>query len=108
MDMNGIDRMLSQLRTAAAIAGRKPELKSAEQPAEKADFSNALKNSLDQVARGQNEAARLSRAFSVGDPDTNLQDVMIAMQKSTISFQQTIQVRNRLVQAYHDIMNMPV
>ena len=107
MDMNGIDRMLSQLRTAAALAGRKPTLSSAEPP-EKADFSNVLKNSLDQVNRAQNEATRLSRAFSVGDPDTNLQDVMIAMQKSTISFQQAVQVRNRLVQAYHDIMNMPV
>jgi flagellar hook-basal body complex protein FliE len=107
MDMNGIDRMLSQLRTAAALANRKPELKSGE-AAPKAEFSNVLKNSLDQVSRTQNEAARLSRAFSAGDPDTNLQDVMIAMQKSTISFQQAIQVRNKLVQAYHDIMNMPV
>lgn len=107
MDMNGIDRMLSQLRTAAALASRKPELKSSE-PAPKADFSNMLKNSLEQVNRAQNEAVRMSRAFSVGDPDTNLQDVMIAMQKSTISFQQAIQVRNRLVQAYHDVMNMQV
>ena len=107
MDMNGIDRMLSQLRTAAALAGRKPEQKPAE-AGQKADFSNVLKNSLDQVSRTQNEAAQLSRSFSVGDPDTNLQDVMIAIQKSTISFQQAVQVRNRLVQAYHDIMNMSV
>jgi flagellar hook-basal body complex protein FliE len=107
MDMNGIDRMLSQLRTAAALANRKPELKPAEE-APKSDFSNVLKNSLDQVNRAQGEAARLSRSFTVGDPDTNLQDVMIAMQKSTISFQQAVQVRNKLVQAYHDIMNMPV
>ena len=110
MDATGIDRMLSQLRTAQALASRKPEARIAapEAGAPKADFSNVLKNSLDQVNRTQNEAGRLSRAFSLGDPATNLQDVMIAMQKSTISFQQAVQVRNRLVQAYHDIMNMPV
>ena len=44
----------------------------------------------------------------MGDPNTNLQDVMISMQKSTIAFQQTIQVRNKLVQAYQEIMNMQV
>ena len=108
MDMNGIDRVLSQLRTAAALAQRKPELKAAQEAPTKADFTTVLKSSLDQVSRAQNEATRLSRAFSVGDPETNLQDVVIAMQKSTISFQQAVQVRNRLVQAYHDIMNMPV
>jgi flagellar hook-basal body complex protein FliE len=107
MDMNGIDRMLSQLRTAAALASRKPEAKAAE-GAPKADFSDVLKSSLDQVNRAQNDAVQLSRAFTVGDPDTNLQDVMISIQKSNIAFQQAVQVRNRLVQAYHDIMNMQV
>jgi flagellar hook-basal body complex protein FliE len=107
MDMNGIDRMLSQLRTAAALASRKPESKAAE-GAPKADFSDVLKSSLDQVNRAQNDAVQLSRAFTVGDPDTNLQDVMISIQKSNIAFQQAVQVRNRLVQAYHDIMNMQV
>jgi flagellar hook-basal body complex protein FliE len=107
MDMNGIDRMLSQLRTASALASRKPEQKAPE-AGEKGDFSNVLKNSLDQVNRAQNDAVQLSKSFSVGDPDTNLQDVMISIQKSTIAFQQAVQVRNRLVQAYHDIMNMSV
>jgi flagellar hook-basal body complex protein FliE len=108
MDMNGIDRMLSQLRTAAALAQRKPEVRNAAEPEEKADFTSVLKNSLEQVNQSQNEAKRLSRAFSVGDPETNLQDVVMAMQKSTISFQQAVQVRNKLVQAYQDIMNMPI
>jgi flagellar hook-basal body complex protein FliE len=107
MDMNGIDRMLSQLRTAAALASRKPEARPAEGE-RKTDFSEVLKSSLDQVNRTQNDAVQLSRAFTVGDPDTNLQDVMISMQKSNIAFQQAVQVRNRLVQAYHDIMNMQV
>ena len=108
METSGIDRMLSQLRTAAALAGRKPEPKSGAEATPKADFADALKSSLNEVNRVQNEAAKLSRDFTVGDPNTNLQDVVISMQKSTIAFQQTIQVRNKLVQAYHDIMNMQV
>ena len=109
METTGIDRMLSQLRTAAALAARKPEAaKSAETAAPKADFADALKASLNEVSRVQNESVKLSRDFTMGDPNTNLQDVMISMQKSTIAFQQTIQVRNKLVQAYHEIMNMQV
>jgi len=108
METSGIDRMLSQLRTAAALAGRKPEGKSGAEATPKADFADALKSSLNEVNRVQNEAAKLSRDFTVGDPNTNLQDVVISMQKSTIAFQQTIQVRNKMVQAYHDIMNMQV
>ena len=109
MDTTGIDRMLSQVRTAAAIAGRKAEPKEvAETGAPKASFGDALKASLGEVNRAQNEAAKLSHDFTVGDPNTNLQDVVISMQKSTIAFQQAVQVRNKLVQAYHDIMNMQV
>ncbi len=108
METSGIDRMLSQLRTAAALAGRKPEAKTGAEATPKVDFADALKSSLNEVNRVQNESARLSRDFTVGDPNTNLQDVVISMQKSTIAFQQTIQVRNKLVQAYHDIMNMQV
>lgn len=109
METSGIERMLSQLRTAAALAGRKPEPKSGGvEGAPKADFADALKSSLNEVNRVQNEAAKLSKDFTVGDPNTNLQDVVISMQKSTIAFQQTIQVRNKLVQAYQDIMNMQV
>jgi flagellar hook-basal body complex protein FliE len=109
MDTTGVDRMLSQLRTAAALAKGKPQVKpAAEAGTPKADFSAVLKDSLNQVSQTQNDAVKLSRAFSVGDPNTNLQDVVVAMNKSTISFQQAIQVRNKLVQAYHDIMNMQV
>ena len=110
MDNIGIDRMLSQLRTAQALASRRPEAKSVapEGGAAKADFSTLLKDSLNQVAKTQNDAVHLSKAFSLGDPNTNLQDVMIAMQKSTISFQQAIQVRNKVVQAYQEIMNLAV
>ena len=109
MDTTGIDRMLSQLRTAAALAARKPQTPStAEAAPAKADFGEVLKSSLNEVARTQNQAAALTKSFTVGDPNTNIQEVMVAMQKANISFQQAVQVRNKLVQAYHEIMNMQV
>jgi flagellar hook-basal body complex protein FliE len=110
METTGLDRMLSQLRTAQALASRKPQAPAAvaESSPKEGDFANVLKSSLGEVARLQNQAESTSKAFTVGDPNTNLQDVMISMQKSTIAFQQAVQVRNKLVQAYHDIMNMQV
>ena len=111
MEISGIDRMLAQLRTAAALAARKPQAPSgpkATAPVQKSDFANVFKNSLEQINSVQQEAAKLSQDFTLDDPGTNLHDVMISMQKSTIAFQQAVQVRNRLVQAYHEIMNMQV
>ncbi|MGZ8154703.1 MAG: flagellar hook-basal body complex protein FliE [Burkholderiales bacterium] len=107
MEITGIDRMLAQLRTAAALAARKPQVE-AKPAAEKGDFASALKVSLEQVNRTQQDAAKLSRDFTLGDPGTNLNDVVVSMQKANISFQQAVQVRNKLVQAYHEIMNMQV
>ena len=49
-----------------------------------------------------------ARDFELGVPDSSLNEVMISMQKANLSFQQMVQVRNRLVSAYHDIMNMQV
>ena len=108
METTGIDRMLSQLRTAQALASRSPAAKPEAKATPKADFADALKASLNEVSRVQNESAKASRDFTLGDPNTNLQDVVISMQKSTIAFQQAVQVRNKLVQAYHEIMNMQV
>ena len=72
------------------------------------DFSQALKTQLDQVnAIGQN-AQKLGERFSLGEDSVNLSDVMMAGQKSSIALQATIQVRNKLVTAYTDIMNMQV
>ncbi|MCK7498324.1 MAG: flagellar hook-basal body complex protein FliE [Comamonadaceae bacterium] len=67
-----------------------------------------LKSALDQVNQAQQSAQRMAQDFSAGNPNVNLQDVMINLQKANLSFQQMVQVRNRLVNAYQDIMNMPV
>ena len=72
------------------------------------DFSTVLRNSLDHVNNAQQRATKLTRAFELGEPDANLTEAMIAMQKASLSFQYTLQVRNKLVAAYQDIMSMPV
>ena len=74
----------------------------------KLSFSDALKNSLQQVSNSQKHAAELGQRFAMGDDSVSLSDTMIAMQKSSIAFQATVQVRNKLVSAYHEIMNMQV
>lgn len=71
-------------------------------------FGAALKNALNSVNTIQQDANTLSRSYELGEPGVDLTRVMIASQKSTIAFQATMQVRNKLVSAYQDIMNMPI
>ena len=71
-------------------------------------FVNALQASLAQVNASQQQASKLGQAFEKGEGNVDLQDVMVAMQKANVSFQGAVQVRNRLVSAYHDIMNMQI
>ncbi len=74
----------------------------------KVSFSDALKKMLDSVNEQQLKSDGLSRRFALGDDSVNLSDVMIERQKSSLSLQATVQVRNKLVSAYHEIMNMQV
>lgn len=72
------------------------------------DFQSMFKNAIDNVNDNQKTAAQLATRFEQGDPSIDLPEVMIALQKSSVSFQAMTQVRNKLVEAYKDIMNMPV
>ena len=74
----------------------------------KVSFSDALKAQLDNVSKAQDQADEMGKKFAAGDDSVSLSDTMIAMQKASITFQATVQVRNKLVSAYHDIMNMQV
>jgi len=74
----------------------------------KVSFSDALKKMLDSVNEQQSKADGLSQRFALGDDNVNLSDVMIERQKASLSLQATVQVRNKLVSAYHEIMNMQV
>lgn len=71
-------------------------------------FKDALGQALGSVSATQNASADLQRRFTAGDPTVSLEQTMVAMQKSQIAFQGAVTVRNRLVSAYTDIMNMSV
>lgn len=101
--------MMTQLKAAAAAAkGDIAKPVQGEKPAARLDFATALRASLDEVNKSQNAAEQLGQRFALGDNSVNLSDVMIAGQKANISFQATVQVRNKLVSAYQDIMSMQV
>ena len=76
--------------------------------AESGGFSGALKSALGSVSAAQNEATRLQREVQFENPKVSLEETMVAIQKAQIGFQATLHVRNRMVQAYTDIMNMQV
>jgi flagellar hook-basal body complex protein FliE len=73
-----------------------------------AGFSQALTQALQSVSASQNQAAAMQREVQMDNPTVSIEETMVAMQKAQIGFQATLQVRNRLVQAYSDIMNMQV
>ena len=71
-------------------------------------FAAELSRSLDRVSHAQNAANTQAKAFEMGDPDISLSNVMIDLQKAGLAFQASVQVRNRLVDAYKEIANMAV
>lgn len=72
------------------------------------DFADLVTRSLSQVGASQNQAESLAKQYQLGQNDVSLEDAMISMQKANIGFQATVQVRNKLVSAYNDVMNMPL
>jgi flagellar hook-basal body complex protein FliE len=104
MNEISVDQLLVQMRS---MAEKTQGLQvNTNQTEGMADFSTMLKSSVDKVNEVQQQAGQLKTAFELGDKDTNLADVMIGVQKANLSFQAMTQVRNRLVSAYQDVMNM--
>jgi len=106
MDIQGINQVLSELRAVSQLAAGSTPAGTAAGGA--ADFGQILKGALEQVNASQTQAQQLAREFSLGAPGVNLQDAMINLQKASLSFQQLVQVRNKVVSAYHEIMNMQI
>jgi flagellar hook-basal body complex protein FliE len=71
-------------------------------------FVDMLKKSLEQVNKDQNTADTAAVQYQTGQNNVSLEDAMVSMQKANISFQAAVQVRNRLVSAYTDVMNMQI
>jgi flagellar hook-basal body complex protein FliE len=111
MDKIQMNALLTELKAGAALAsgsktsGTAPAGSLGRQPV---DFSALLRGTLDQVNDSQKTSQALAREFQLGNPKVSLEDTMVALQKSSLSFQFLVQVRNKVVSAYNDIMNMQV
>ncbi|MFT4583497.1 MAG: flagellar hook-basal body complex protein FliE [Gammaproteobacteria bacterium] len=106
MSQIDINSVLAQMRTMAAQARTIEPI--ALPSVEAGDFKSLMGKALDQVNETQQTAGRLAQAFERGDKEVDVAQVMVALQKADVSFQAINQVRNRLVTAYQDIMNMPI
>ncbi|HHQ13823.1 MAG TPA: flagellar hook-basal body complex protein FliE [Chromatiales bacterium] len=101
-----ISKVLSQMRTMSAALKTSPEPAMPETGA--ADFSQVLKQAIDKVNEQQSVASQMAADFQTGNSDTSIAEVMVGIQKASLSFQAMTEVRNKLVDAYQEIMNMPI
>ena len=85
-----------------------PSATTAPKAAEPGSFQASMAQALRSVSDAQNEAGDLQRELQLGNPEVGFEQTVLSMQKAQIGFQAALSVRNRLVQAYSDIMNMPV
>jgi flagellar hook-basal body complex protein FliE len=100
-----IDQVLAQIRSLSSQL-QPPAAPSAGATEGTSNFANLLRNSIDQVNQSEQRANELATAFQRGTPGVDLPQVMLEMQKASVSFRALAEVRNRLVSAYQDIMNM--
>lgn len=108
MDMKLRPFDFAQAAARAGLAVNGQPLAKKTEAAGGASFGDAMTQALKGVSASQNEAVRLQREVQLDNPNVSLEETMIAMQKSQIGFQAALQVRNRLVSAYSEIMNMQV
>jgi flagellar hook-basal body complex protein FliE len=101
-----ITQVLAEMRALQARAsGIAEPTATTAQPSE---FANLMKNSVDHVAGMQNQATALANAYEAGDKSVDLTKVMLEVQKASLAFRAMTEVRNKLVDAYQQVMNMSV
>ncbi|MBS0397354.1 MAG: flagellar hook-basal body complex protein FliE [Proteobacteria bacterium] len=101
-----ISRVLGEMRALQARIS--PTATPATEAAPGSDFATLLKGSVDRVAGMQSQARALASAFESGDRSVDLTRVMLETQKASLAFRAMTEVRNKLIDAYHEIMNMQV
>ncbi len=105
---NNINQVLHQMRSIEALAkNQQATVKPGEQK-DQTSFAELMSKAIDQVNQSQAHSSELQQALEKGDPSVDIAQVMVAMQKSRVSFQALTEVRNKLLTAYQDVMNMPV
>jgi len=101
-----ISQVLAEMRALQARASGVAETPAAlSQPSE---FANLMRNSVDHIAGMQNQATALADAYQAGDKSVDLTKVMLEVQKASLAFRAMTEVRNKLVDAYQQVMNMSV
>jgi flagellar hook-basal body complex protein FliE len=94
----GMPQVAERVRQSTQAAGE----------ASGASFQTSFSQALKSVSQTQVAASEMQKQVQFGNPAVSIEETMVAMQKAQIGFQATLQVRNKLVQAYTDIMNMSV
>lgn len=108
MDTTHINELMAQMRaTASRLEALRSPVRS-EADHQGADFKAQLAAAVDTVSEAQKGAAASAAAVERGDPNTDLTQVMVQLQKADLSFRAMTEVRNKLVSAYQEIMNLPV
>jgi len=99
-------QLLSQIRTMNSALQNSPM--PAVKGKEVSGFGDFLKTAIDNVNATQKSAGALKKDYASERSNVNLSEVMVAVQKADLSFRAMTEVRNKLVTAYQEIMNMPV
>ena len=89
------------------VGGGLNGLNGSQAPQGPSGFGDLVRQTVDKVNANQMQASKISSAYERGE-GVPLTDVVLSMQKSSLSFEATLQVRNKVVKAYEEIMNMPV
>lgn len=107
--MNRIEfnNLLAQMEAMKSAARGGSEVTGAAPPGRPA-FADLLARSIDSVNDMQQQSSGLQQAFEKGEAGVDIAQVMLAVQKASLSFQTMTQVRNKLLEAYQDIKNMPI
>ena len=103
-----ITQVLAEMRALQARASGVAEAPAAAPLAKPSEFANLLKTSVDHIAGMQNQATALANAYEAGDKSVDLTKVMLEVQKASLAFRAMTEVRNKLVDAYQQVMNMSV
>lgn len=98
-----INSVLAQMR-AMSVQAQSPIAET--KPTSSTDFSSMLSQSIEAVNKTQQQAGALTTAFEKGETDASLAEVMVSLQKANLSFQTVLQTRNKLIDAYKDVMRM--
>lgn len=112
-----IDSVLAQIRSLSSqakgggiggVGGIAPPAAPNVDKTGPSEFANLMSKSINSVNQQEQTAGKLTEAFQRGDPGVELPQVMLEMQKASVSFRALTEVRNRVVSAYQDIMNMQI